>query len=268
MKGKVVGIIIAVVAIIAVVGGVFSYNANKSPKYADEAFVKSIAKGLEERWSIIDQGDSKKQTESEENKNLKEAIQAELDATSKYKTMNFKSTKLQELAVSYINALNTQKNNVNGRSEYDSSAYNAWTKAYDKRTVILTELVNKYDLKVSEKYDNELKNLIANGKDVKKSEKAQEQVDALKSALNFQQVEGENEYSRYRDYEAVLENTSDIDFDYFDVEVTLLDDDGVNLHTTYANVSNWKQGTKARFDFSTDEQFAKIELKVSWASED
>lgn len=65
-----------------------------------------------------------------------------------------------------------------------------------------------------------------------------------------------------------MENTSDIDFDYFDVEVTLLDDDGVNLHTTYANVSNWKQGTKARFDFSTDEQFAKIELKVSWASED
>lgn len=268
MKGKVVGIIIAVVAVIAAVGGTFIYNANKTPEYADKAFVKSVANGLENRWAIIDKGESQKRTSSEENSDLKKAIQAELDAISKYKTMNFKSTKLQELAVSYINALNAQKKNVNGRTDYDSSAFTAWNTAYDKRSVILAELVKTYDLTVSDRYENELKDLMANGKDVKKSEKAQEQVDALKNALDFQQVDGDYEYTDYRNYEAVLENNSDIDFDYFNVEVTLLDAEGVNLDTTYANVSNWKPGTKARFEFSTDDQFAKIEIKVSWSSED
>lgn len=164
--------------------------------------------------------------------------------------------------------MNAQKKNVNGRTDYDSSAFTAWNTAYDKRSVILAELVKTYDLTVSDRYENELKDLMANGKDVKKSEKAQEQVDALKNALDFQQVDGDYEYTDYRNYEAVLENNSDIDFDYFNVEVTLLDAEGVNLDTTYANVSNWKQGTKARFEFSTDDQFAKIEIKVSWSSED
>lgn len=267
MKGKVVGIIIAVVAVIAVVGGVFAYNANKTPKYADDAFVKAVGKGLEARWELINANDKDKDaTQSETDAVVKKGIQKELDSISKYSTANFKSTKLQELAVSYINALKVQKKTVTGAD--GSTTIEKFNEAYNKRTVIISTLVKDYGLTVSDKYQGDLDGILSNGKDVKKDQQTEEQLKALKDALNFQQLPSDNEYSDYRDYEAVLENTSNVDFDYFDVEVTLLDADGVNLNTAYANVSNWKQGSKARFEFSTDEDFASMELKVSWAVED
>lgn len=265
MKSKVVAIVIAVVAVLGIAGGAFAVYASQKPQYADDAFLKSMSKGLESRWDavgILEETDEK-QTETEYNKELRAGIDAELAQISKYKAEEFKSSKLQELAVSYINALNQQKNNINGHQDYESSAYKKFNEAYDKRSLILVQLVKKYGLTVSDKYKDTLKDLEANGKDVTNLNKQQEQVDQIGKELVFNQVS--DDYG-YKTYECVLTNTSDIDFEYYQVEVTLLDADGINIDTTYANVQNWKQGAKARFDFSTDEDFAKLDYTITWSA--
>lgn len=267
MKGKVFGVVIAVLALIAIVGGAVVYNVNKVPKYADKAFIKAVGKGLESRWELINANDKdKNSSQSETDAIVKKGVQKELDAISKYRSADFKSSKLQELAVSYINALKVQKKTATGID--GSTTTEKFNEAYDKRTVIISSLVKNYGLKVSEKYQGDLDGILSNGKDVTKDEKTENQVEQLKDKLNFQQVPSDNEYSSYHEYESVLENTTDVDFDDFNVEVTLLDSEGVNLATTYANAANWKQGTKARFEFMTDEDFASMELKVSWSVED
>lgn len=265
MKSKLVAIVIAVVALLGITGGAFAVYAHQKPHYADDAFLKSMSKGLEDRWSVVGvlDKDDAKQTEAEYNKELRKGIEAELKQISKYKTEEFKSSKLQELAVSYINALNQQKDNINGHQNYDSSAYQKFGEAYDKRSLILVQLVKKYGLTVSDKYKETLKDLEANGKDVTNLNEQQKQVNQIGKELTFNQVS--DEYG-YKTYECVLTNTSDIDFEYYQVEVTMLDTDGVNIDTTYANVQNWKQGAKARFDFSTNENFDKLDYTITWSA--
>ena len=68
----------------------------------------------------------------------------------------------------------------------------------------------------------------------------------------------------WADYEAVIENITDKTFETFNVDINLLDADGIILETAYAWVENFAPGKKAKLEFSTDTAFESYEIVIDY----
>ena len=68
----------------------------------------------------------------------------------------------------------------------------------------------------------------------------------------------------WADYEAVIENITDKTFETFNVDINLLDADGIILETAYAWVENFAPGKKAKLEFSTDTAFVSYEIVIDY----
>ena len=67
-----------------------------------------------------------------------------------------------------------------------------------------------------------------------------------------------NEYG-WKDYSAVVENTTSQDFDSFYLNIKFVDADGITVDTTTASADDWKSGEKVKFTFMTDAKFEEIQ---------
>jgi len=223
-------------------------------KASDEAFIKSVSKGLEARWKLQDG-----QKDSNTVDSMREAIQTELDAVSEYSSATFEDSVLQEKAIKYINVLKDCLDNV----EYfvSTEEYDKWEEIYDQRTILIKDFVDNYGLTVSEKYQPNLEELVANGKTAGAQAAQKEAIEGLVKKLEFEQVENDYGWSKY---EAVLDNTTDYDIVHLQLDISLLDAEGVIVKTEYASVDNVAKGQKAKVEFSTDAEFDRIEPIINW----
>lgn len=206
---------------------------NPGPDYQDQAFLADLGKGLEARWAVSDKYD---ETSSDV---LKEAIQAEKDAIGKYRTAEFEDTELQELAIRYLNSLDDtmEKAEMYAPSNYDSTE--AWSKAYDNRTMILNEIVSDYGIDVAPKYQSYLDDLVSNGKAAQKTSDNDLTVQKLADSI---EIVFEPDGYGYINGKATLTNTSELDFEYATFSIQLYDDAGIRTDSTYISVNNWKSG--------------------------
>ena len=94
----------------------------------------------------------------------------------------------------------------------------------------------------------------------------EDKVNELANKIKFKMTK--NDYG-YKPYSAVAKNTSGLNFSYFNLNINLLDKDGVIIESTSASVNNFSEGAKARFEFSTDKSFKKIDIKtIEWSEAD
>ncbi|MGL5694201.1 MAG: FxLYD domain-containing protein, partial [Peptostreptococcaceae bacterium] len=189
---------------------------------------------------------------------LQDAVKKELDILSKYKDAKFDNPELKKLAQDYILALETQQDAL----KYYDSDYGKyerlWKDGYDSRSTILVTLVEKFGLELSEKQFDDLK---TNAQVVKENQEFQSKIDTILKGIKFEIVK--DEYG-WKDYEAVVENTSGVDLEGFYLNIDLIDKDGIVVDTTMASHNGiWKNGQKYKFTFSTDKTFEKME----WTAE-
>lgn len=244
---------------------------NNEEKYADEDFIKSLSQALDKRWDLSDKQEEKEKSSgkkmevgSDEHKELFTSyIGTELSEIENYKDAKFKDGKLQEKAIKYINLLNDQK----AALDYIKVDYNKflklWGSAYDQRTQLIIDFVNNYGLTTSEKHSEILKELILNGQEVTKAEDSKNAVKAMIDAIKFEKVD---DSSSWKKYQTVVENTSGSDFSYFDLSINLLDKDGVIVDSAHANVANWGNGQKAKFEFSSDKEFTSTSIAADYSA--
>lgn len=231
-------------------------TSSDEPSYSDKAFINSLAKGLENRWAIIDKhGEDHTETVQD----FKDYIQAELDQVEQYQSAAFEDTTLQEKALAYINVLKDSMENVD--YAFSDTDYQKWSDIYDKRTIMIKDFVDNYGLTVSSKYQDELDGIVANGKTAGVQSDQKAAIEKLISGLDFELVE--DDYG-WKKYEAVLENTTGYDIEKLDLDVSLLDKDGVIIETQYAYAENVSKGQKARLKFETDQDFEKYEIILSY----
>lgn len=231
------------------------------PVYADQSFITDLSIGLMNRWDIVEE-ENKKISDgtlirgsSEEKQGLIACINAELEMVDKYRNEPFEDSNLQELAISYINALNDQLKSLD---DFNTTACDEkWQAAYDKRSKILSTLVNDYNLSVDEAHQDMLQQFNSYGNQVKKVEETQGKIDELLNSFDFEETN--NDYG-YKTYNAIVENTTGIDFDTFSININLLDEDGVLIETAYASFNNWSSGVKAKFEFISDKDFSSTEV--------
>lgn len=244
---------------------------NVKEQYADKDFISSLSKGLEARWNLNDkdeqaQKSSGKPIQNGSDEQKKEFISyadAELTEIDKYKNEKFEDSKLQEKAIKYINLTNDQKS----ACDYITVDFNKYKQlyytAYNERSQLLIDFVNNYGLTASEKHSQILKDLVLKGNEITKAEDNKNAVKTMTDAIKFEKVDNS---SSWKKYQAIVENTTDIDFTYYDLSINLLDKDGVIVDTEHANVSNWGKGQKAKFEFSSNKEFTSTSIVADYNS--
>ena len=238
--------------------------------YADEDFVKDMAKGLEARWTLNEQDESKEgydaiDLQSSEYKDMMISyINAELDCIGKYKDEKFEDSKLQEEAISYINLLNEHIEICDYIPvDYYGKYLEEFQPIYDGRSKIIQDMADNYGLTVSDKFQSNLDEFKTNSKLVQEKDAQEQAIDSMLSNITFEEVP--DEYAGdWKTYQGVVENTTGSDFSTFAVNINLLNADGVIVETAYDQVSNFTNGAKAQFEFSTDKEFTSTEVTVQY----
>lgn len=239
----------------------------KEPQYADKVFIEDMSKGLQARWDLNSKDEQKEgydeiPAQSDENKKMMLSyINAELDIIGKYKDEKFEDSKLQELAIKYINLLNQHKE----ACDYITVDYEKYDEEfqpiYNERSNVIKTMVEDYGMKVEEKHQGTLDDFLANSKLVSEQKAKEEEIDKMLSNIQFKETERSDEWGTYQ---AVVENTTDIDFKTFNININLLDKDGVIVETAYDNVSAFSKGAKVRFEFTTDKKFDSTQVIADW----
>lgn len=238
--------------------------------YADEDFVKDMAKGLEARWTLNEQDESKEgydaiDLQSSEYKDMMISyINAELNCIGKYKDEKFEDSKLQEEAISYINLLNDHIEICDYIPvDYYGKYLEEFQPIYDGRSKIIQDMADNYGLTVSDKFQSNLDEFKTNSKLVQEKDAQEQAIDSMLSNITFEEVP--DEYAGdWKTYQGVVENTTGSDFSTFAVNINLLNADGVIVETAYDQVSNFTNGAKAQFEFSTDKEFTSTEVTVQY----
>ena len=238
--------------------------------YADEAFMESLKIGLQNRWDASKENDDMLKenggvypdTQTEKN-SYYICIDAELEQISDYTSKQFENTKLQESAIAYINILDDSRKCVDKYLPADNYRFSEeWGKIYNQRSKAIKEFVNVYGLTVDEEYQSTLDEFLSTASYVEEKEDKEEEVQQLVNSIEFELKE---DVEGYKTYSAVVENTTDINFEFINLEINLLDADGVIVESTNSNINNFNSGSKARFEFDTMEDFDSYDIVASWA---
>ena len=268
MKRKGTKSLLAILCLATLLVGCSKKEETPKNEYADEAFVKDMAKGLQKRWDLTAKDEKKEGYEeiainSKENqKMMLSYIDAELNVIEKYTEEKFEDKKLQEIAVKYINLLKEHKELCPEITVDYDKYYEDFSPIYDERSKVIETMVKDYGMTVDEKHQDTLDDFLTNSKMVAKEEQIEEAIQKMVSNIQFQMVEDNG--GGYKTYQAVVENTAGVDFQSFQVSINLLNAEGVIVETTWDQVSAFKQGAKVQFEFSTDKEFASTQIVVDW----
>ena len=146
--------------------------------------------------------------------------------------------------------------------DYDKYA-ELWEDAYNKRTQLITDFARNYGLTVSDEYKTALSDMITNASVVDEKQHQEEVLKKFVDSITFERIENEED-SEWVTYEAIVENTMEYDIVDLEIDVNLIDGDGVNVATEYVSLDNIASGEKGKIEFSTDEQFEKTKLTINY----
>lgn len=222
----------------------------------DQDFLDDVVKATDARWKLAEK---ETDAEDETKEYYNDLVHAEYDIISKYKDKEFSDVKLKALSEQYLEGIETQKEalkyfNVDGE-KFDE----LWSKGYDQRSTALLDLQDEYNVKLDEKNFADLK---TNAQIVKKEDEYNKKIDKMIKNIKFDKRK--EEYGWYT-YTAVVENTSGISLNYLELNIDLLDEEGVVIDTAYVDHYNvWKPGQKIELEFETDENIAKMEWTADY----
>lgn len=247
-----------------------STSSEPAVVYADAEFMESLKIGLQNRWDaseedkkILEENDGVYPDVQTMKNSYRNCINAELEQLSEYPSKQFEDTKLQGSAIAYINILNDSLECLDKYLPADEIKFGEeWEKIYHQRSKAIKEFVDVYGLTVDEEFQSTLDDFLSTASYVEEKEDKEKEVQQLVDSIEFELKE---DVEGYKTYSAVVENTTSIDFDYIDLEINLMDEDGVIIESTYSNVNNFNSGSKARFEFDTMEDFNSYDVVATWA---
>ena len=231
------------------------------PQYCDETFLEEFKAGLMARWDLTEEADSAENKNKSEREWRTELIHTELDRLEPYRTGLFQDPKLQERALAYMNLLQDQMDALDYiNSDFEKYA-EMWSEAYDKRTQMIADFIQDYNLEFPAAYTETVADMLSNAKVVTQKNEIDEKVQQMVDALQFDLVQ--NDYG-LKTYRAVIENTTNVTFSDFMVDVSLINADGILVSTEYAMIENLSPGQKGYIEFMTTTDFTTYELKLSY----
>ena len=123
-------------------------------------------------------------------------------------------------------------------------------------------MVDDYGMTVDEKYQETLNDFITNSQLVTEQENTVAAVENMFKGIQFQVVEDMGD--GLKTYQTIVENTTGLDFNTFNININLLDENGVIVESVWEQVNNFNNGAKVQVEFSTDKEFASTEVTGDW----
>ncbi|PIO83261.1 hypothetical protein BSQ39_06685 [Loigolactobacillus backii] len=231
-------------------------KSTQEPKYYDDDFISAMEKGLENRWKLQTNEDKKDSDLTK--KDYGQWISVEKKQVADYRNKKFKNSKLQELAITYINSLNDQKDTLQYFGSDDF--YDKWEKVYDKRTQAIVAINKIRKIKVPKENQSNLDELLGNGKSVNEKAGKDEKVDTLIKSIKFTAQPKEYAEDDYTTYDAETTNTTGFDIKSFTANIKIKDASGTTVDTQSISTENWSNGDKVKFSFETDQEVASYEV--------
>lgn len=216
----------------------------------DEKFMESLAAGLEARWLLTDAKNST--NENPLKTDWENYFRAEYDQIKSYEKESFVDKNLEKWAKKYIDSIGES---IEVLAYYGT---NQWTQKYSNgvyhdRSIALYNIHDICPVPVSAEKQANLLEILSNGEAIS-------MIWPLLEKVEFKEVE--DSYG-WKTYQAVVENTTTLTFTYFSFDIDLIDKDGVTITTESAWAENWEPGEKVRFEFSTDETFAEMNVEYA-----
>lgn len=242
-------------------------NANDSTqsKYADKVFLEDFKQGLYDRWDYADSKESDKDYYSNLATYYKELANKELNNIKKYKNANFKDAQLHEYAISYINNLEKSKtlkfkdyvtfdNSGDDVTDYKSYGAEAYGNIYNKRIILIKNIVNEYNVAIKSSYKKNIDDIINNAKI---ADEKQQEIDAVNNI--FKNVTFTKNPNTENEYTAIVENNTNNTFKNVFCEYRLLSDNTV-VGEEYVTVEEWAPHQKYTITIQPTVNFNKTEL--------
>ena len=207
----------------------------------DGAFLREMAAGLTERWTQKESDDS--------DPNYDEAVaferlcDIELKHLEPFEEEEFDNAELGKDALEYIGLLREAKEAVSYMEDDYDRYVNIWNDAYADRTKLLQKFVADYGLKVDDNYKGLLESAI---KDAGASVIAVDSNEEVKKMASTFRLTLETDDDGNSKHVLHMENTSPYTFDYFAVNVSVIDSDGNTLDAGSSDeLSPWEKGERA-----------------------
>jgi ribosomal protein L37E len=212
----------------------------------DGRFLKALSTGLEERWALTNEAESANRTEN--SSDWQKYINAEYSNIKDFANQEFNDKSLGEKAKKYISIIEKSDELIKIHAGDLDSYWVQYKPYYDERCILLMDISQNYTLTISEKNQHHITEFASSGA----------QVIAVRSIMETTEFEMVEDNYGWKDYEAIVENTSETEFSFFCFNINLVANDGTVLETTIASTDNWKPGSKNKFKFSTNTDFDKI----------
>lgn len=142
----------------------------------------------------------------------------------------------------------------------DTLMYEYIEKSESLRKPALIKMVDDFGLVIEEKNEQIYKDFKAKATVINKENEAKKFAENLGTNIKFE-VSKEYDWSKCV---AVLENTSEFDFQDLAYTVQFKDKDGVVIDTGYLNLSNFSKGSKQKVETSTDEDYSTISVELEY----
>ena len=239
----------------------------------DNEFINSLAKGLDNRWGIVNlnENDKDKGKDKITIKDYRDYIDCELIEIDKYNNRNFKDPKLKEFANAYINNLKEtkeailKKKGILGENFVDSTFTDEWDKYQRKRYELLLDINSIVEIPVNNK--KSLNEILKSGKAVKEFNRVYGiLVDTFKPE-NFEVENVSGTDRNEKRYIGNFENTTGYDIESIYILIKCYDEnDSVYFSRSFERNNIWKNRTKISFEFSipdSDKKFKYFKVLIS-----
>ena len=250
----------------------YYFIGDKTNTY-DNEFINSLAKGLNNRWGIVNlnENDKDKGKDKITIKDYRDYIDCELIEIDKYNNRNFKDPKLKEFANAYINNLKEtkeailKKKGILGENFVDSTFTDEWDKYQRKRYELLLDINSIVEIPVKNK--KSLNEILRSGKSVKEFNRVYGiLVDTFKPE-NFEVENVSGPDGNEKRYRGNFENTTGYDIESIYILIKCYDEnDSVYFSRSFERNNIWKNRTKISFEFSipdSDKKFKYFKVLIS-----
>ncbi|CAO1653760.1 hypothetical protein NYA9BBAC_02554 [Salinibacterium sp. NYA9b] len=245
-------------------------NPSPEPASADQAFLEDVTSGWVDRWDFLDTpeqdldpNDSGYDEKFEQQ--MQAAIAIEIDKVGGYTSMPFEDDSLRTRAVDYVDLLGESKDALQYLNVDYLKFDGLWRDIYDRRTVAILDLIDTYSLELPAEYQDITDEMRTNANLAEERASFESSISSVVCDLEWEMA---GESYGWFDYESAAKNTTGTDIDNLSLTLSLLDENGVNVDSSYASVSSWRADQTAMLEFSSQSEAGEIDIAVDWTTAD
>jgi len=233
----------------------------KGETLSNDEYIKEFSKAINTRWAEQEKLEASEDYETEKEYNEKNAEILEKELASIEKNLDkIEDKELKEVVNQYIEGAKYQVEMF--KTEDFELQLEHSEKSEQLRKPALIKLVDEYNVVIEEEFQQLYKDFKQQATVINKENDAQSFAEKFAQEIVFEKTTDEYKNDMYT---AIVENTSDIEFNSLSYDVQYKDADGIVIGNDYINLENFTLGSKQKIELTyVPENTANLELTLNY----